>query len=60
MPNVHELLKLARNCYAQARASQSKETRHALVQMGDQYMKDAESLQQGQTFVHAAFAKPDP
>jgi hypothetical protein len=59
MPTAHELLKRAKNCYAQARASQNVETRRALVQMGDEYMKQAENLQQEQTFVHSAFPKPD-
>jgi hypothetical protein len=51
MSKFRELLKLAQDCYAL--------TKRALVQMGDDRLKDADKLKRGQTVVQTAFPKPD-
>jgi len=58
MAAVDELLKLARDCYAQARSASNVTTKAELLRMGDEYMKAFEEMQRGQTVMHAAFPKP--
>jgi hypothetical protein len=38
MPNVHELLRLAKDCYAQARIILDPDAKRNFVNLGDQYM----------------------
>ncbi len=57
---MRELLRLAQDCYACARVTINNDTKRALVRQGDEYLKEADALQQGRrTVVQAAFPKPD-
>jgi hypothetical protein len=58
MAQVDELLQLAEDCYAQARAASTLLVRAQLKVMGDDYVKQAEELQHGRPVVQAAFQKP--
>jgi len=59
MSKVGELLKLAQDCYARARVASNPEDKRALMQMGDDYLKEADELQRGRGVVQAAFPRPD-
>jgi predicted HD phosphohydrolase len=58
MAKVDDLLKLAQDCYAQARATLHLSTKRHLVQMGDEYQKQADELQHRRAVIQAAFPKP--
>ena len=60
MDTVKKLLKLAQDCYAQARITLDPNNKRTLVQKGDQYLKEADEFQQGRAVVQAAFPKRDP
>jgi hypothetical protein len=53
-----DLLKLAQDCYAQARVTTNPDIKAELVRMGDQYLESADAMQRGQTAIHTAFPKP--
>jgi hypothetical protein len=57
MATLDELLKLADECYAHARASVNFITKAELMNKGDQYAKQAE-VQRGSNVIQAAFPKP--
>jgi hypothetical protein len=59
MAHADEILKLARDCFAQARAAASAAAKAELLRMGDEYMKVFESMQRNRPVIHTAFAKPD-
>jgi hypothetical protein len=59
MSKVHELLELAQECYARARDAVDPDSKRALVQQGDAYLRQADELQRGRNVVQAAFPKPD-
>jgi len=59
MSKVRELLKLAQDCYARAGVTMNPEDKRALMQMGDDYLKEADELQRGRGVVQAAFPRPD-
>ena len=59
MPKARELIRLAQDCYARARAAISPETKRALVQQGDNYLKEADELKPRRSVVQAAFPKSD-
>jgi hypothetical protein len=59
MPNVHELLKLAQDCFAQARITKDPEARRSFVKLGDEYMQEADDLRQDRSVVQAVFPKPN-
>jgi hypothetical protein len=50
-------LKLAQDCYAQARAALHLSTKRHLVQMDDEYQKQADELQHRRAVIQAAFPK---
>jgi len=52
------LLKLATDCYAQARAPSNPLVKAVLYAMGDDYLKQANELRRGRSIVQAAFPKP--
>jgi hypothetical protein len=54
MPTVSELLKLAHDCYAQARAATNPYTRLALVHMGDNYLKEVGECRREPSLIDAA------
>ena len=58
MAQVDDLLKLAQDCFTQARASSNLLVRAQLKVMGDDYLKQADELQRGRSVVQAAFPKP--
>ena len=57
MSKVRNLLKLAQDCYAQARVTINRETKRALTEMGDNYLKEADELRRGRSVVRAAYPK---
>ncbi len=59
MSEIHELLRRAQDCYAQARDAVDPDSKRALVQQGDDYLRQADELQRGRNVVQAAFPKPD-
>jgi hypothetical protein len=50
-----DLLKLAQDCFAQARVITNPDTKAELVRMGDQYLESADAMQRGQTAIHTVF-----
>lgn len=58
MTAVHDLLTLAQDCYAQAQITKDPKAKQSLIQLGDQYVREADELQSGCTVVQAAFPKP--
>ncbi len=56
MPTLDELLKLADDCYAQARTTLNFITKAELMNKGDEYSKQAEA-QRGSNVIQAAFPK---
>ena len=58
MAQVDELLKLAQDCYAHARASSNLLVRAQLKVIGDDYVKQADELQRSRSVVQAAYPKP--
>jgi hypothetical protein len=60
MISVDELLKLAQDCYAQAKLTSNSLAKTHLVVMGDDYLKQAEGLQRDRSIVQAVFPMPGP
>jgi ABC-type enterochelin transport system ATPase subunit len=60
MITVDELLKLARDCYAQANLTSNSLAKTHLVVMGDDYLKQAEGLQRDRSIVQAIFPMSGP
>ena len=58
MAKVDDLLNLAQNCYAQAKATLHPLTKRELAKVGDEYQKKADDLRLGRTIIQAAFPKP--
>ena len=56
MATPDELLKLADNCYAQARSTSNLITKAKLMNKGDEYRKQAEA-QRGPNVIRAVFPK---
>ena len=57
MATLDELLKLADDCYTQARTTVNFITKTELMNKGDEYAKQAEA-QRGSNVIQAAFPKP--
>jgi len=55
---VDELLGMAHDAYARARASLDPSTKQKLMRSADDYLKQAEELRRGHV-IQAAFSKPD-
>ena len=54
---MQELLKLAQDCYAQARITKDLEAKQTFIRLGDQHLKEADELQHGRSVVQAAFPR---